>query len=665
MNGTRRWCRLLLAALALSLPAPRPAIGQQFGPLVPLDVDTFGRGLPRVAADGSGSWVAAWSGPDLDFLPTDVFTARSQDGGLTWSLAQPIKPQGDDGEDLDPRVVSDEAGTWLAVWESHDPLGGTIGTDADVLAARSVDGGATWSGAVPVNADAATDAVRDGRPDIDTDGMGLWIAVWSDAGGVYAARSLDAGATWSAPATVDVTGSIAEPRIATDRAGQWIVVWPSSLHSSSRDIVASGSSDGGLSWSVPVVIDPIQSATEPDERPAIVSDRIGSWVVVWSHSGEIWSSRSTDGGATWAPRSILSLATLNQSPHIASDGPDAFLASWFHFPDGYFRRSVDGGVTWSTAVTLGGRHELTSDRAGTLIRAESGAQVAPGAFCADGRLGSIEGCDDGDLVGGDGCEATCSPTGCGDGAVTGVEGCDDANIAYGDCCSPACQAEPAGNPCADDGNVCTNESCDGAGSCEHPNNTAPCDDGSLCTVGDVCASGACAGEGMPQSGCFAPTVPGKGLLKIRSSSSSSLVWRWIKGEAFATPEVPIHDRFALCLYDGSASPQPRVRAESRTEICRTRPCWYELGGGTAGSVPLEYFDPDGEPDGLRRIRLNPGADGKTKISVQAKDENLELPPLPLVPPVRAQLVSEDGACWEATFSSPRVNDSMRWLANPD
>jgi len=47
--------------------------------------------------------------------------------------------------------------------------------------------------------------------------------------------------------------------------------------------------------------------------------------------------------------------------------------------------------------------------------------------------------------------------------------------------------------CADDGNPCTNDQCDGAGHCAHPNNTNLCDDGDACTINDVCSGGSCAG----------------------------------------------------------------------------------------------------------------------------------------------------------------------------
>ena len=43
----------------------------------------------------------------------------------------------------------------------------------------------------------------------------------------------------------------------------------------------------------------------------------------------------------------------------------------------------------------------------------------------------------------------------------------------------------------DDGNVCTEDSCDPAMGCSYVENTSPCDDGNVCTVGDLCGGGTC------------------------------------------------------------------------------------------------------------------------------------------------------------------------------
>ena len=96
---------------------------------------------------------------------------------------------------------------------------------------------------------------------------------------------------------------------------------------------------------------------------------------------------------------------------------------------------------------------------------------------------------------------------CGNGAIDPDETCDDDNLTSGDGCSVLCQVEPcwacAGAPsvCApddgascDDGVVCTTGDICGGGTCAGtPSTGNACDDGDLCTGGDVCTAGVCGG----------------------------------------------------------------------------------------------------------------------------------------------------------------------------
>lgn len=80
-----------------------------------------------------------------------------------------------------------------------------------------------------------------------------------------------------------------------------------------------------------------------------------------------------------------------------------------------------------------------------------------------GRWAGVEACDDGDVVGGDGCSAACEIEGdepvCGDHVIDAGEACDD-----GDGCSAACTVEE-GWHCDGEPSACCIDR-EGRGTCE-------------------------------------------------------------------------------------------------------------------------------------------------------------------------------------------------------
>jgi len=80
---------------------------------------------------------------------------------------------------------------------------------------------------------------------------------------------------------------------------------------------------------------------------------------------------------------------------------------------------------------------------------------------------------------------------CGNGTIEPGEACDDANTDNCDSCTSYCQIE-----LCDDGNVCTANGCDARLGCsfDPANDGLACDDGRFCTVADSCAAGACRGD---------------------------------------------------------------------------------------------------------------------------------------------------------------------------
>jgi hypothetical protein len=57
------------------------------------------------------------------------------------------------------------------------------------------------------------------------------------------------------------------------------------------------------------------------------------------------------------------------------------------------------------------------------------------------------------------------------------------------------------------------------------------------------------------------------------------------------------------------------------------------------------------------MALKSGGDGKGKLLLKAKGENLTLPVLPLGLTLLVQLHAETGECWEATYSQAGVKNN--------
>jgi len=81
----------------------------------------------------------------------------------------------------------------------------------------------------------------------------------------------------------------------------------------------------------------------------------------------------------------------------------------------------------------------------------------------------------------------------------GAECDDDSMCTLDDACDAGeCKGKPL---VCDDGNVCTDDSCEPASGCVYINNTADCTDGNFCTENDKCADGVCKGTDMPDCEC--------------------------------------------------------------------------------------------------------------------------------------------------------------------
>lgn len=169
-------------------------------------------------------------------------------------------------------------------------------------------------------------------------------------------------------------------------------------------------------------------------------------------------------------------------------------------------------------------------------------------------------------------------------------------------------------------------------------------------------------NGGPDPGCLRSVVPHRSLLRVQDPASGRhwLAWRLPGVEATALGDFgdPLaEDDYQLCVLDGTGARVIQgIMPAGGT--CGRRDCWRERPKG------FDYADPEKTPDGIARVRLRAGPDGKALVQVDAMGESLLLPPLPLTTPLTVQLHTTSGVCWEGTyrFGSVRRNDDTTFVA---
>jgi cysteine-rich repeat protein len=209
---------------------------------------------------------------------------------------------------------------------------------------------------------------------------------------------------------------------------------------------------------------------------------------------------------------------------------------------------------------------------------------------------------------------------CGNGAVGTDEQCDDGNVSGGDGCSAACRLELCGP--------------------------------------------------LPAVACRGTDVLGAQLGirndPVRADTQDQLQFKWARGQATTLAEFgnPVTTTtYLVCIYDGSGNAQPLLAAAAPADgTCKSnKPCWK------GASTSYKYNDALLTPDGLQSMLVKEGlVDFKAKLQVKGRGTNLLAPTLPLVPPVTVQVHNtQTGVCWDAVFTTPSVNDTVRFKATGD
>jgi hypothetical protein len=133
-------------------------------------------------------------------------------------------------------------------------------------------------------------------------------------------------------------------------------------------------------------------------------------------------------------------------------------------------------------------------------------------------------------------------------------------------------------------------------------------------------------------------------------------FKWAKGPGASIPD-PASQTTGLCIYDQTAPGNYDVAFHGSPSV---------PGGGTwtATRTGWKFKSKSGAPDGITKVAIQAGR--RPQLQVGAKG-SLILAPLPLHgdPSVIAQFKTGSGVCWEATFSTPKLNTPTAFKAKSD
>lgn len=321
---------------------------------ITLSTPATGAYFPAIDVDGNGIIHAIWA-EEAGGDNREIIYASSTDDGITFPSRLNISSSA--YLSTSPDIEVDSVNTIHIVWEEDTASG-----NSDIYYANSTNGGTSFS--APKNI--SSNATQSVSPHIETSSGDRIQVVWTDETAdeitqLFYANSSNGGSTFSAPANIsNTTHNLDNPIV---RAVGTVVgaIWEA--QGPQYGIYRVRSTDNGATFGAALNI--INNTTTPAYNPAIGID--GSNRVHIAASGAIGSpqqfdifySRSTDGGVSFAAPVNLSQSSLNSRyPVVIAAGANTVIISWSEtFCNATcekrtrVRRSTDGGATFGASTT--------------------------------------------------------------------------------------------------------------------------------------------------------------------------------------------------------------------------------------------------------------------------------------------------------------------------
>jgi hypothetical protein len=338
---------------------------------------------PEITADGSGGAIIVWSaekGARVQRVDTQGNCLWGSEGRQIYSYSK--HPVG-------PLAAGDDNGGAIIAWTDKYPTSKDIprwGVHAQRLDSQ---GNAAWpEGGIFVTAGpfdvnhGQLEMITESLIELINDGAGGAILLWynelqidnSWQTTVHAQRiNADGGCLWGEQG-IQLCDTSPDPRWAkliSDDSGGAVVVWEDNRGPDTDIYAQRVSSAGRLLW--PDTGIPVANASNAQLSPQIISDGLGSFILVWVQSpgtsyhvgdADIYAQKiNANGDFLWADGKGVPVCTgagSQEHPQVASDGSGGCIVVWHDTRnrpnrDAYAQRvSSEGKILWETDGVLVG-----------------------------------------------------------------------------------------------------------------------------------------------------------------------------------------------------------------------------------------------------------------------------------------------------------------------
>jgi hypothetical protein len=296
----------------------------------------FSAYVPDLAVDSAGNAIVGWYQGDGRNNHFDVWFARYQVSGASWSAAAMIS-DGVNSAYL-PRVAVNAAGNGLFAWQQEQGDGTTVSNAPKDIRARTVTTAGVWGNSTRINAVAGNVDDVYGQIAVAANATGGGAVLWVQRSGIlpYVIHAAVYAGGWQASASItqNALDNCYGPQLSFDASGNAIAVW--------QQQTGTGAFGGfnryvaGTGWGTSGQF--VDTALGDTYDPHVAVDAAGNATVTWYRwdsafgTMDVMLNRYTVGTG-WGTAQVSNATSFDGSlsyvvPRVASNAAGQTIAVW-------------------------------------------------------------------------------------------------------------------------------------------------------------------------------------------------------------------------------------------------------------------------------------------------------------------------------------------------